>query len=1065
MNATSYDVSVVYHGNEWYNESSTTGAFTVIKNPIQINIAVTNSTVGSVEQINVTLNNTDASGKVFLDINGQHYYADVTGGFAQFNITGLEAGKYEFNVTYSGNYKYLANNATSTLTVSKLNTTVRIEVANTTYDGSSTIVVHVDSGVEGNITLRINNTMVGTFAILDGKVNVTVKLGAENYTVYAEYNGNYKFNVNKTESKDFTVARAVPVITIDKAITDANTSAVITVHINDTATGTLNITVNNKNYNATIVNGVAVFTVDVLPVGEYNITANYYALTDSNYTVGTATLVKGLNVTKVAAYPMNVTAIDVAVGVNTTITVYVPSDANGTVTIWVNGIKMNMTANNAGGVVVFHLNKTREGKYAVNATLSDDKYGNQTVFTEYYVYRWNTPIVIGDISPQTVGETTTITVTVPSDIDVNLLTLEINGKLYDNGVKDGSTVTFTINDLTHGDKTVVATYTGDNKYRFNSTTGKFTVNKHDSTITVDATNKSVSEDVVINVTVTPGATGYVVVNVDGNNYTINLTSGQDRVVIKGLRSGEYDVVATYIGDENYKSSYDTTSFKVSKVDSSVSVTVNNITVGDVAAVNITVISTATGNVTITIGDEYNKTFGVIDGEMSIIVPGLTYGNKTVNVVYNGDDKYLPSSDSANFTVASSTIDMVLVAQNITYGEVATIIAYVNAAGSVTFKIEGYPDETVEIIDGKATYTINLNAGNYTVEAIYESQSGFVANSQVNFTVEKADPTISVEVENIAYGEAEYIIVHVNADGYVTIKVNGTDINETISLDNGEREIILRATALGDNVPNAYEGNATLIIRNLKGGNYVVEVTYNGNENFNKGIVIDKFTVGQSDVSINAEAEPSVPAGESQVINITMGNTNATGNVTIIVGDANYTVPLDNGATKFTVPVLPSGNYTAVVIYNGDRNFNGNWTYVEFEVEKAQPSVSVDVTHNPTGDDQTVTVTVDKDDAKGYVIVDVDGKPYAVELDKGTGSITISGLAAGNHTITAKYLGDDKYEPSSDSTELKLSKLHSDVSVNAENITVGDKAVIEITVPENATGNVTVNVDGTDYRCW
>ena len=61
--------------------------------------------------------------------------------------------------------------------------------------------------------------------------------------------------------------------------------------------------------------------------------------------------------------------------------------------------------------------------------------------------------------------------------------------------------------------------------------------------------------------------------------------------------------------------------------------------------------------------------------MSIIVPGLTYGNKTVNVVYNGDGKYLPSSDSANFTVASSTIDMVLVAQNITYGEVATIIAY------------------------------------------------------------------------------------------------------------------------------------------------------------------------------------------------------------------------------------------------------------------------------------------------------------------------------------------------------------------------------------------------------
>ena len=122
---------------------------------------------------------------------------------------------------------------------------------------------------------------------------------------------------------------------------------------------------------------------------------------------------------------------------------------------------------------------------------------------------------------------------------------------------------------------------------------------------------------------------------------------------------------------------------VTKIPTSVSVKAENITVGDVAAVNITVTAGATGNVTITIGDEYNKTVGVIDGVISVIVPGLSVGNKTVNVTFNENDKYLSSFDSANFTVAQNGAEINMVVSNITYGEIETVTAFINATGTTT----------------------------------------------------------------------------------------------------------------------------------------------------------------------------------------------------------------------------------------------------------------------------------------------------------------------------------------------------------------------------------------------
>ena len=101
--------------------------------------------------------------------------------------------------------------------------------------------------------------------------------------------------------------------------------------------------------------------------------------------------------------------------------------------------------------------------------------------------------------------------------------------------------------------------------------------------------------------------------------------------------------------------------------------------------------------------------------------------------------------------------------------------------------------------------------------------------------------------------------------------------------------------------------------------------------------------------------------------------------------------------------------------------------------------------------------------RGDLVKDIAGKGYYVNIADGKGTLEITGLDSGSYTVIATYIGDDKYNGAQANGTFTVSKVPSSVNVTAENITVGDKAVIEVSVPEDATGNVTVTVDGKDYN--
>ena len=200
--------------------------------------------------MNVTLNNTRATGNVTVNINGKEFNATLVNGTILVNITcdNWTSGDYVFNITYPGdhnftdalsdNYKLTVSNDLVNITSSNVtvvygsNTTVSVTLNNTRATGVVTVNIN---GKEFNGTL-VNGAVI---------VNVTCDMWAV---------GEYAFNITYPGDHNFTDALSANYmlnITQDSVnITSSNVTVVY--GGNATISVTLNNTL-NSNYSILII--------------------------------------------------------------------------------------------------------------------------------------------------------------------------------------------------------------------------------------------------------------------------------------------------------------------------------------------------------------------------------------------------------------------------------------------------------------------------------------------------------------------------------------------------------------------------------------------------------------------------------------------------------------------------------------------------------------------------------------------------------------------------------------------------------------------------------------------
>ena len=363
----------------------------------------------------------------------------------------------------------------------------------------------------------------------------------------------------------------------------------------------------------------------------------------------------------------------------------------------------------------------------------------------------------------------------------------------------------------------------------------------------------------------------------------------------------------------------------------------------------------------------------------------------------------------------------------------------------------YGDRSFDIRDNRiyvdghyAVSFINVDGSNVTGNLLITRNLGGDAAVEIkagkNNVVENNYPRSSDLIFNITSEEPGKILIDVTIDK----KATG---NIAVIVDGDKYDVAI------------VNGSAKLTLSDLPAGVYYIEAKYNGNSIVTESYNSTKFTIDLIDSSIAVEAK-NIKCGEEAVITATVTD-GATGTVTFFVNGKTYVVDITDSVATLKIADLTTGDYPVFAYYNGDKYYKTSYNSTTFNVAKLASTTTVNVSDIKVGEDAVISIAV-PEITSGVVSVTVGDAIYNVAVVDGKGTLTLSGLASGSYDVVAKFNGDDKYLASEDSAKFNVTKLASTIDIAVDNIKVGEDAVIGVALPEDATGEVIISVNGKNY---
>ena len=858
----------------------------------------------------------------------------------------------------------------------------------------------VDGGaIYSNGDLRISdsdfdNNKAQKADIIYSNINGLLSINGNNYSNYTE---NKAPIINLAGIETISSDGGVIITVLDNKTVNVCYGDVVTLHAIITVDGVL---VANQDLSFSVYNGedVVVCKANSLLNGSYVATYKINDVINKTVSIvydGPEVHINTgiLNVSK-ANPDLTVGALNITVGDLEIITVTGPKDATGLITLTLNGIDYILPIYN--GETKFYFQDLAYGTYDVSASYSGDNHyvaaENSTVFKVDKVLA-NLNIHVEDI---TFGENGLVIITLPSDIDGSIVTVNVNGKVYPVDIENGFGK-LPLRELDAGDYTISAVFAGNDKYLPGVSNALLTVSKADPALNVLISDVGYDGVFNINVALTGvdaiGLNGNVIVTVNNKDYSVNIVNGKGTAVGVKLAAGTYDFTAAWAGNDNYNAVGDSGKFSVAKVDSIIDVAVSDIKVGEDAVISVKLLSDATGSVTVTVnGKDYTET--VVNGVANVKVADLKAGTYDVAVKYSGDNNYNAAVATSSFTVSKVDSTMDVTVNDIVFGGDLIVDAVLpdDATGEVVITVNGV-DYHVAIENGKATGTIGgLAAGDYTVTVKYVGDDKYVGVEVAeNVNVAKAQPVLGVVIADVDYGNG--FVIEATLTG-----VNSAPLSGNVIVTVAGKEYIVEVT----------DGKGIFTGDKLAAGTYGFAAAWAGNDNYNAVVENGDFKVNKivdSTVAVNAD---DIKVGENVTVTVNVP-TDATGDVIIIVDGVDYTVAIENGKAVKTIADLKADDYTVTVKYSGDNNYNANQNTTEFTVSKISDyNMNITVPEFKEGVNSTINVVLPKD-ATGTVTVEIGGKNYTANVTDGVANVIIPGLGVGDYNITTTYSGDAKYD--------------------------------------------------------
>ena len=795
--------------------------------------------------------------------------------------------------------------------------------------GSATIEDNVINAGNRGIFLKpfssdlliLNNHVVarGQYAVWsDSRSNNVTVMG--NYLVSSSFKGD-----NAVKAKDKSKVSGNGPLDINVAIdADITKNATATIKLSPMVNGTITISFNGKietiDFNGS---GSLVYDLGLLEFGEHNITVTYNGNNNFNGTTVTKTFFVDKINTGIKLVVGNVNVDETAV-INVTLT----PGINGTVKVVVNGQTYNVAIKNGMGTL--EVKWLKAGKYDVSAYFTGQNYYKDSFASASFSVNKLNPVLSINASSINCGEDVIINVSSSvSSIEVELVIRLDNSNYYryDSFYIYGQE-SRKISDLPAGSYLVQFIAPEDTKNNRAQTTVRFTVSKLASSVAVDVKDIVVGEDAVIGVSVPGIVSGVVNVTVNDESYDVAIVDGKGTLTISNLVAGDYNISASYLGDDKYLSSSNSTKFTISKLASSVAVDVDDIVVGEDAVIGVSVPGIVSGVVNVTVnGRSYNV--AIVDGKGVLIISNLAAGDYDVNVNYAGDNKYVASSNSTKFTISKLPSSVLVNVKDIVVGEDAVISIALpeDATGNVTVNVNG-KNYTAVVKYGVASVTIsNLANGTYNVSVFYNGNDIYMPmENSTNFTVSKvSDYNMTVDIADIIKGENATITVTVPKDGTgsVVVTINGTDYKGSVT-----------------------NGTAKVIIPGLDEGTYKVVTFYTGDAKYDSMIVNGTITVNKNTKTTLTMDDVVKYFKGAQNLTAKLvdafGNPIANATVYFTVNGKVYAKTTDkNGTASMGIGLVPN-EYKVNAVFNGTKDY-----------DKATANATVTVKNTVFGNDTTL----------------------------------------------------------------------------------------------------------------
>ena len=385
---------------------------------------------------------------VLMSVGEIYYYVKIDDeGVSLWNMTGLEAGIQYIKIGYRGNNKYEAVEVFHTVNVIKANPNLNVFIKDVNYGENLTIYATLNgvnnTNLTGNVIVTINNKNYSV-VVINGKGNVSAdKLPAGLYNFSATWAGNDNYNGTNI-SGGFKINKIDSTIAINVEDIKVGENAIIIVNLDSDATGNVTITLDNQNYTVAINEGQTIKVIGGLKAGTYDVFVKYIG--DNNYNSVQNTT--KFTVLKISDYNMDVTVPEFKEGVNSTVGVDLPKDAEGTVTVEIEGKKY--TANIINGTAKVNIPGLGVGDYNITTTYSGDakyvsmtKKGNITVIPNMDVNLYVDDVVM--IYHDGTRLVAKLTDYQGRPIVNDIIYFTINGKTYAKTTGDNGTVSMGLN--------------------------------------------------------------------------------------------------------------------------------------------------------------------------------------------------------------------------------------------------------------------------------------------------------------------------------------------------------------------------------------------------------------------------------------------------------------------------------------------------------------------------------------------------------------------------------------------------------------------------------------------